>query len=439
MRFLPVVLATCLFASQAIAQTYEPGWVVRSGGDTLRGEVENAFWNEPPTYIRYRAGAGSASQLFQPRQLRAVQVGGRYFRLEALPIDYAASTNLSKVQKYTGPEVRTDSLLCEVLLDGPLTLWRVALPASTHFLLRRPGQPVLDLAERKQLRRDPSGATVLAEGNNYRSQLVLYFGDCPAAAQAAEVAPFTAAGLGAVAQAYYATCAPEPMPAQSWLKQAGQRSPLALQGGLTAGLRYTDTESGTDLIPETQSCADCRPQPYAGLYADAFSAGRRLAVFGELTVGSYRSRVFGASGYGGTSPLPATQYFVVTYKGLLASARLGLRYFFPLPHEQQWFIGASYELHKSFRPVVLANTGVPVTLPAEDYYFSRPSLLPALGVGWRSAHLTVGLDAQLYPGDDVAAFIKSFGTKFSARLGLSYRLGRLREGAMPVRPTPEQP
>ena len=47
----------------------------------------------------------------------------------------------------------------------------------------------------------------LVDGNSYRSQLGLYFADCPAAVEVAQAAAFSATGVAGVAQVYSQTCA----------------------------------------------------------------------------------------------------------------------------------------------------------------------------------------------------------------------------------------
>ena len=60
---LLLLLTASLFGSlQTRAQTFEPGLLVRSNGDTLRGEIENDFWTEPPALIRYRSAPNNPSQ-----------------------------------------------------------------------------------------------------------------------------------------------------------------------------------------------------------------------------------------------------------------------------------------------------------------------------------------------------------------------------------------
>ena len=155
--------------AQLLAQTYEPGYLVRSTGDTLRGEIENEFWEQPPTFIRFRAAAGSPSELLKPRQLRAVSfINGRYFRHEVLLLDHAAETRLQDLVRGNAVAMQSDTLLAEVLLTGPVELLRVALPGAVHYEVRRPGQPPLRLSERQYLGENDRGGWSVMDGNNYR-------------------------------------------------------------------------------------------------------------------------------------------------------------------------------------------------------------------------------------------------------------------------------
>ena len=425
LRILLPLLALLLAALRSHAQTYEPGLLVRSTGDTLRGELENSFWVEPPAFIRYRATPGSSSQLFQPRQLRAVSfTGGRYFRYGALPINHAAEVQLDRLPRGYLTDVRTDILLAEVLLEGPAELLRVATNGIAHYLIRRAGQPYLELSERQYLRETPLGGWVVANANNYAAQLGAYFGDCPAAAAAAAKAPFTTPGIAAVVQAYNGTCTAVSGPGRNWLAQAKPRRRLAFQGGLLAGGRYnrTETQGSGD-----GDCSDCQVHPYAGLYAELFQPSRTFAVYGELSVSPFRGqgRLYT---YNGT---PTISYDEFGYRGLLGTARLGLRYFFSLRHEQQLVFGFGYELNTVLNQ--RRTSGTPYVLPARIDFYAFPTLLPNVALGWRARRFTTSIDMQLYRDTQHGGFSGIFfGSNYAARLGLSYRLGRNPDTARPA-------
>ncbi|MDO7884927.1 hypothetical protein [Hymenobacter cheonanensis] len=430
MRLALLFLLSWLFLGPgpALAQSFEPGLLVRASGDTLRGEVENGFWVTPPEFIRFRATAASPIELLQPRQLRAVSfTGGRYFRYEALPIDHAAETHLSDLIEGNIFSVQVDSLLAEVLLTGPIELRRVVRPGAVHYLLRRPGQPWLSLSERQYLRRSATGSLQIVDGNNYHGQLELYFGGCPAAVAAARAAPFTAPGLAAVAQAYAAGCAaPGAAPVRSWLALAQPRRRAAFQAGVLGGVRYHLLESAAYQLAGEHT--DGQLHPFGGFYAELLQPSRTTAIYGELSLSGFQNKGVVRT-YNSTTG--EASYTTFSYQAMLGTARLGIRYLMPLAHDQQFVLGLGLE-----RNVVWGFTSPPAATANVSAYpsqtdrsadtYADPTLLPNLTLGWRQRRLTATLDAQLYVSSGEKSWLTGMflGSNLAARFGLSYRLGR---------------
>jgi hypothetical protein len=433
LRLLSVLfLLIFLGGYRAQAQVYESGWLVRANGDTLRGELENGFWQEAPTFIRYRPAASGTSQLFRARQLRAFGfAGGRYFRHEHLLLDQTAETRLQELPRGNHVKLQADSVLAEVLLTGPAELLRVVRPGAAHYEVRRPGQPPLRLSERRYLLENKSGGSwSIVDGNNYHNQLNLYFADCSAASQAAATAAFTAEGLSRVVQAYATTCSPARQPARNWVAQGAPRRRGALQGGVLAGVRYNRLESPTY---DVAGYTDGGMHPFGGFYAELLQPSRITAFYGELSLSAFRNRGSYSLGYNynGTTPL----YETFDYRALLATARLGIRFLPPLPHDQQLVIGLGYEYNRVL--------GLRLPSNASSYYYSTsqpivggssayaiPGLLPNLTLGWRRQRLTLLLDGQFYRTRNASSFSKLFfASTGTVRLGVSYRLGHNPDGA----------
>jgi len=420
-----------LGAAPALAQTFEPGLLVRANGDTLRGEVENSFWVAPPTSIRFRPTPAGSIESFQPRQLRAVSfTGGRYFRYEVLSLDHAAETRLDNLQHGNSIRMVADSLLAEVLLTGPVELRRVVLPGAVHYVLQRTGQPPLSLSERRYLRENSTGAWQVVDGNNYRSQLALYFGDCPAASGAAHAAPFTAAGLAAVAQVYVTSCATGQPPLRSWLAPAQAKHHVAFQGGVLAGVRYNRLESSAYQLAGEPT--DCQLHPFGGFYAELLQPSRRAALYGELTLSTFSNRGV-VNAY---DPNTGTSYGAFDYRAVLGTARIGLRYLAPLAQGQQFVIGVGLEHNFVLGLRALPSTGwaTPNRDDRASVIYASPTLLPNITLGWRRQRFTATLDGQLYAnsGDELASLV--WGSNVAVRLGLSYRLGRHPDHAQPTSP-----
>ena len=240
------------------AQAYEPGLLVRANGDTLRGELENGFWTEPPAFIRFRASSSAPAATFRPHQLRAVSfTGGRHFRFLGLPLDNSAETRLEHLPRGNAMDIRVDSVLAEVLVDGVASLLRVPIPGTVHYAIYEPGRPTLDLCARKYLSEESAGEVVVKDGNNYHGQLAVHFIGCTTAAQAAATAPFTPAGLAAVVLAYNREYSPARQPGRSLLGTAVAQRRLALRAGVVVGLRYNRVNSFAGQA--ATACLDCRP------------------------------------------------------------------------------------------------------------------------------------------------------------------------------------
>ncbi|MCC3152126.1 hypothetical protein [Hymenobacter sp. BT770] len=327
-----------------------------------------------------------------------------------MPLDHAAETRPDRLSRGYSANVHVDSVLAEVLVEGPASMLRVVRISATHYLVRRVGQPVLDLSERKYLHIGRYGALEVINGNNYQAQLELYFGDCPAAIRELPRAEFTSAGLAAVVQAFNATCAPTGGPARSWLTQTEPRRNRAAHLGVMASGRYLlySPDDGSRWLG-----------PTGGIYGEVLLPNRTVSLYGDLNLG----RVGGRGGSVQTGSTPGTTvvggvvynysipvYSDFTYQAWLVAARVGVRRYFPLLHEQQFFLSGG------FASDVIA--GRRFTLPAgamatpSSRNFDNIGLpLPYVGVGWRSRRVAVGLDGLV------------LDRLYDLRLGVSYRLG----------------
>ena len=421
-RLLLLLAAALFYTFQIQAQVFEPGVLVRANGDTLRGEIENGFWVEPPAFIRFRSAPEGSSQTFRPHQLRAVSFAkGRYFRYEGLPIDHAAETRLSELPRGNHPVIRTDSVLAEVLVEGSGTLLRVVLPGAAHFIIRCPNQPPLDLAARNYLRPDSQGHWVIADGNNYLDLLRVYFLGCAAATGVARTAAFTAHDLAAVVQAYNEACGTARQAGRNWLAPADTKRRAALLGGVLVGGRYNRIENESRYAPST-ACSDCQAHPFVGLYAELTQPSRTVALYGELSLSPFRGQgtLLVSSGTATTDNV----YNDFSYKAWLTTARLGVRYFFPLPHGQQWFLTAGYELNFTSGTVITSASSPLSGTETEALGFASSTLLPNLGIGWRRRRLAFGLDGQLYHDSSGKTYWNNFvGSNYALRLNVAYRLG----------------
>ncbi|GAA3991588.1 hypothetical protein GCM10022407_40010 [Hymenobacter antarcticus] len=396
-------------AGQAQGQVFERGYVVTTAGDTLRGELQNRFWQSPPTEVAFRPAADAPTRLFPRRSLRVFRLdGGRYFRAEVLPLDRNASTNVNSLSMRLSYNQHPDSLLAEVLVDGPVPLLRAVVDNVTHFFVRRPGQPYLELAERKYLARS-NGRQNVVDANNYKAQLSVYFEDCPAAVTAANAAPFSAKGLAAVVQAFAVQSTAGKQAGAEFVALARPNRPIAVNAGVLVGsvfnpLRLNNNETGEEEPLFDGVNLDGRLHALGGAYVDVLLPGRKWAVHGEGVLNSYGRR--------GTFAVPGGAATYAWY-GTRVDVRLGPRYAFVQQPTHELFAGAGLNMNFTTSsesearygngPVGTTRlTSRNVRLPTQSGFIGVPSSGLGLYVeaGLRRGRFTLSLDAMIKDGFD---------------------------------------
>ncbi|MBF9141249.1 hypothetical protein [Hymenobacter properus] len=401
------VLGLCT-AGAAQGQVFERGFVVTAAGDTLRGEIENRFWQQPPTRIDFRPAPGAPTQAYGRAGLRAFGLdGGRYFRTEVVPVDRAARSHGTDLPTRLVISQRPDTLLTEVLVDGPAPLLRVVLGDVTHYFVGRPGKPFEELVDRKYLS-TANGREGILSANNYKAQLLQYFGDCPAASSAVGGAPFTVAGLSAVVQAFNAQCSPTRQPGTSYTARSRSRRSFAFNGGLLAGVGYNQLQFGRAGGGEEPALLsnlnlDGQVHPLGGLYLDLLLPGRRWMVHSEALFSEYgRKGTFALAGGAGS----------YTWYGTRIDARLGARNALFQNQTREVFAGGGFLLNfttsahsqEQYGTGGSRLTATNVLVPTQSGFIGGPAF--GLGVyleaGVRYGRFTFSLDAAVNEGASYA-------------------------------------
>ncbi|HEX8424751.1 hypothetical protein [Hymenobacter sp.] len=390
MRYVLLLFILFFNAQLAQSQVFEPGYLVLSNGDTLRGEVENAFWADPPTTVRFRSTSTSRLTTYSTRQLRSMYLAtGRLLRQEWLPVDRTATTTVTNLPTAPISNQQSDSIFADVLVIGPATLLGVTLTNVNHFFVRREGQPYMEMTERNYLVKQ-DGTMRVADGNDYKSQLLRYFGDCEAATKVSAKAPFTADGMKAVVQAYNQQCSAARLNGQEIITDR-RRGKVAVRIGVVGGLRFNSLVlDGKESISPTLGGLNADGQGHAlgGAYIDIVNPGRRLALHTAVL----------ASRFGRSKPMPFGQRFSSNtgsfeWYGTLVNLQLGLRGFVPIGARYKLMVGGGYEInsyHNQFSALQFGNQQYPFLGGLTG------SLLPYLETGLSRDRLTLLVSGRLY-------------------------------------------
>ncbi|WP_201980054.1 hypothetical protein [Hymenobacter rubidus] len=370
--------------------------MVLQRGDTLRGEVENDFWEEPPVTVRFRTTAAAPLATYSGEFIESLYLtSGRLLRRETLPLDRAAETKVDLLSYSVVRRQQPESVLADVLLLGPASLRSLTLNGTRHFFVQRAGQPYLELAARNYLV-NKDGATRIADGNDFKSQLLRYFGDCEAVTHRLAKTDFTAQSLTGLVQAYNLHC--------SEARQAGReiavrgkapQPPVAVQLGVLAGLRFNslrfDGQGQTNAVLDNAN-PDAQFHPQLGLYADVVNGRRRLALHSAVMV----------SRFGQRQPVAiAANNLTGTYEwhGTLVAMQVGLRGFLPVGSQVRLLAGVGYEFNSFWDGFSALSLGAD---QAGFIYEFHSTGLPYLEAGLSRQRFAFTLLGRIYQDDTFA-------------------------------------
>lgn len=408
-----------LWPTFLLAQRFERGYLVRGYGDTLRGELENGFWEEAPTSLRFRTSATAGIQTWPTRSLQGFGFSsGRTWRAQLLTYDAAAESRRDFVRP-DAPRTNlvTDTLLTEVLLDGAVGLSAAFQGSTPHFFVQRSGQPPLELVSRLYLRTNTEGRQMLSAVNDFREQLRHYLHpECPAVAQRLSRLRFEAGPLRDYLSAYAAAClgqsegVAQVATAQPTTTGSGLRLEAGVfLGGVFTSSRFTNPSDAVLTLAEPSSPTQAieqaaleRPylnnqsleqsvRPVVGGYLDVLFPGRRFAIHAE---GQIRSR----SSYTATFSTGQPAYPTKTYmfgSALVPTVGLGFRVMRPIALGQLLAgAGAAAQLTSALSPRIEFPGGAArqfqgKTLPdIRVLETTQTQLGPYLEVGYRRGRLT---------------------------------------------------
>ncbi|NML64656.1 hypothetical protein HHL22_05505 [Hymenobacter sp. RP-2-7] len=344
------------------AQVFQPGLLVTVAGDTLRGELEDDSWDDAPEQVRFRPAGTTAATTYPAAQLLAFQfTAGRYYRRETVPLDRSAQTDMDRLVEGHATRQAPETLLAEVLVDGPAQLLYSGVGNVPHYFVRRAGQAFMELAARRYLRRAADGTLLVGDGNNYRGQLQAYLGDCPAAVQALATTSFTRAGLVGLVQTYNLQCSPSHQLGTRYQSRPAPKVGLHLT--LVAGGRYASARLRTADAPGLEAPSldgvnlDGQLHPLGSLELDLLSPGRRVAL--------HVAGIFSSYGRRGSVPALSTgQVGQLDNYRTAMEYRLGARYFWPV---------GGHKLR------VLAGTGLTIAIPQDADETRSQLVYPASG------------------------------------------------------------
>jgi hypothetical protein len=172
------VRATAQEAAPSPDSRFHAATLVTTSGDSLEGEVQDWNWSRTPEQVHFRPTPASATTTYGPSELRSVETEStsrllvsRKVHVDLVPTDPERADDFLDEKR---PVTKRDTLLLEVMVDGPLSLYTRQGPRNRYYV--ESDGSIGELVKRRRYVEDKDA---VATNHRYRQQLTNRMDGCP--------------------------------------------------------------------------------------------------------------------------------------------------------------------------------------------------------------------------------------------------------------------
>ncbi|KQS30898.1 hypothetical protein [Dyadobacter sp. Leaf189] len=277
-------------------KSFEPGYLLVSAGDTLKGYIDYKNWSKNPETISFRNTADGAAKTYGLSDLEGFYVHGESYIKAEVDVNTSPSS-IDELSYSPLPKLEKTTAFLLTLNSGPKGLYYLKGKDDKVqlYVSDKPGAYEL-LVEHRYLANNASRQVVTV--NQYREQLKKFFSDCEAVMAGNKKVFYSSKMIGQVFDRYYAQCA-STKPAVSY------KSPASVtQFGIIAGL--TGSKLSFEGVYDPRLVHGNFPvsrNATGGLFFNLLvpRLKQRISVYNELAFVSYKTSSVDETRYSGDS------------------------------------------------------------------------------------------------------------------------------------------
>jgi hypothetical protein len=195
-----ITLCVLAFLGVNSQSNFKPAYIIKHGGDTVKGSIDYRNWDKNPEKISFRGSSGNTED-YLPLAINSFYVEGNHY--ESAIVDVEESATMLQDLGY-GHELvfKTDTVFLQKLIDGSKSLYGCVLKTSKEqFYIKNDSRFEL-LGYKKYMAQVPPNL-YHATNSRYLNQLSLYCQDCPNAMKFLEGVKYRRKDLVGFFKRYY--------------------------------------------------------------------------------------------------------------------------------------------------------------------------------------------------------------------------------------------
>lgn len=295
--FLLFVTSSNLLLGQ---ENYQPGFLVKNTGDTVRGYVDYRNWEKNPKEIVFKESLEATFNKFSPIDIKSFGVINDIYESAIVKVDslpYKAD-ELSLSSKF---EYRRDTIFLQTVMRGAKNLFFYKDKNSKeHFFYNENSVFVLlkfkeyigyldgqskILVSGNVISTNNAGGKIVFTNNEYKTQLLYYLADCPSLKKEIKKLTYVRSSLEKIFKIYYA-CTGATTVVQN------NEEKIKAKFGFVGGISITKLSFKSDIFPElTNANFRTSINPTFGVFADLVLPRNqgRWSINNEIIYSAYKT------------------------------------------------------------------------------------------------------------------------------------------------------
>ena len=196
-------LALAITSQYAMSQeTFQPGYIIRNGGDTLRGVIDYRNWDSNPDKIRFKSISDNTVSTYSPQDIKEFKVADEIYKSAAIRRE-TTPTETNNLRFEADLNLKRDTVFLQTLVDGNKSLYlHKNIDGRENYYIGKAGDFVL-LTYKRYLQVE-DGKNMIKENKAYIGELIAYLDDCNTLSEKLATTKYNQKSLSTLFNAYYA-------------------------------------------------------------------------------------------------------------------------------------------------------------------------------------------------------------------------------------------
>lgn len=296
-------------------KSFEPGYLVTSPNDTLRGYIDYKNWSRNPETISFKTSPNEKAETYGLGEMEGFGVHGENY-VKAHVEANISPTDVAKLSSAPLPELVKTVAFLLVVNNGPKGLFYLKDKDGKVQLYVRDKEGAYQLLiNHKYL----AGKGQVATVTYYREQLKNFFAECPGLIADQKLLPYSQQSIGKVFDRFYEKCSSQKIPVISY-KPYGSPIQVGVVAGMSSSKLSFEGSGAPELVYGDFPLSN---KVSGGVFLNyVFPRWKqRVSLYNELAFTSYKSSAVKQSTYSDNSYSRVTNTLGLGYIKLINMVR----------------------------------------------------------------------------------------------------------------------